>query len=134
MTDMITERTPGSSSRRTAFLTASLASLMAIAIAAPAEAQTTPAAPPPPATLPADTADTADNTAKDIVVTGSRITTGGFTAPTPTQTIGAVDIARNAVPPRSRAQPRNLRERRSARAPKPLTIPSTTASPKDEGK
>ncbi len=98
MTDMITERTPGSSGRRTAFLTASLASLMAIAIAAPAEAQTTPAAPPPPATLPADTADTADNTAKDIVVTGSRITTGGFTAPTPTQTIGAVDIARNAEP------------------------------------
>ena len=78
---------------RTTLLTASLASLIAVAIASPAAAQTAP--PPEPATLPADTAQTAE---QDIVVTGSRITTGGFNAPTPTQTIGAADIARNAEP------------------------------------
>jgi iron complex outermembrane receptor protein len=85
---------------RSALLGASLASLMAVAIASPALAQTAPAAQPPAppqATLPAET-PTAEADAQDIVVTGSRITTGGFTAPTPTQTIGAADIARNAEP------------------------------------
>ncbi|MEO9131665.1 MAG: TonB-dependent receptor [Sphingomonas sp.] len=34
----------------------------------------------------------------EIIVTGSRITVSGFTAPTPTQVIGAADLARNAEP------------------------------------
>ncbi|AOH86607.1 TonB-dependent receptor [Sphingomonas panacis] len=78
---------------RTTVLTASLAALIAVAIASPATAQTAP--PPEPATLPAEPPQAAE---QDIVVTGSRITTGGFNAPTPTQTIGAADIARNAEP------------------------------------
>ena len=36
--------------------------------------------------------------AQDIIVTGSRITTGGFTAPTPTTVIDASAIAANAQP------------------------------------
>ncbi|WP_339426700.1 TonB-dependent receptor plug domain-containing protein, partial [Pseudomonas proteolytica] len=70
---------------------------MAIAIAAPAEAQTTPAAPPPPATLPADTADTADNTAKDIVVTGSRIKQNPNDSALPLQVITVKELQRNSI-------------------------------------
>ncbi|MES3097814.1 TonB-dependent receptor plug domain-containing protein, partial [Sphingomonas aerolata] len=51
--------------------------------------QITPAASDPAAGEPAST---------DIVVTGSRITTGGFTAPTPTTVIDANAIAANAQP------------------------------------
>jgi outer membrane receptor protein involved in Fe transport len=49
-----------------------------------------------PAPAPAAGAD--QTTAADIVVTGSRITSPGFTAPTPTQAIDAVQIAQNAQP------------------------------------
>ncbi|TPG56411.1 TonB-dependent receptor plug domain-containing protein [Sphingomonas glacialis] len=104
MTDTIFERRPLFRRTRGTLLTASLASLIAVAIATPSLAQTAPAAQPPaPPTaqpLPSDTppAPQADAVGQDIVVTGSRITTGGFTAPTPTQSIGAADIARNAEP------------------------------------
>ncbi|WP_242183606.1 TonB-dependent receptor [Sphingomonas sp. CARO-RG-8B-R24-01] len=87
--------------RRVALLGASLASLMAVALAVPAAAQTAPTPAPDqstaaPAPLPSDApAAKADD---DIVVTGSRITASGFTAPTPTTVIGAADIARNAEP------------------------------------
>lgn len=39
-----------------------------------------------------------DTPAEDIVITGSRITTGGFTAPTPTTIIDSAAIAANAQP------------------------------------
>jgi outer membrane cobalamin receptor len=35
---------------------------------------------------------------KEIIVTGSRITTGGFTAPTPTTVVDAASITANAQP------------------------------------
>jgi outer membrane receptor protein involved in Fe transport len=63
---------------------------LAIAWTTGAQAQT----PAPPA-APADSDQT---TTADIVVTGSRITSPGFTAPTPTQAIDAVQIAQNAQP------------------------------------
>ena len=97
MAKIVSEDAPRTS--RAALLTASLASLIAVAIASPAAAQTAPDAPlAVQAPLPAESTPTATETTNDIVVTGSRITTGGFTAPTPTQTIGAADIARNAEP------------------------------------
>jgi outer membrane receptor protein involved in Fe transport len=102
MTDTIFERRPLLRRARDALLTGSLASLIAVAIATPALAQTAPADQPPleqaAPPLPADAPAEPEATGQDIVVTGSRITTGGFTAPTPTQTIGAADIARNAEP------------------------------------
>ncbi len=60
-----------------------------------AEAQAAPA----PAPAPGGAIEPpAEPTAQDIVVTGSRITTSGFTAPTPTTVIDAAAIAANAQP------------------------------------
>ena len=56
-----------------------------------------PASPPSAATVDAQEADDSASAA-DIVVTGSRITASGFSAPTPTQVIGAADINRLAQP------------------------------------
>ncbi len=105
--------------RRSALIAASGAA-MALALAMPAQAQTAPnaqtatpeATPPgalatPPSGLDPVTADsvaTADQSdptgepGSDIVVTGSRITSSGFNAPTPTQVIGAADLQRLAQP------------------------------------
>ena len=60
-----------------------------------AEAQAAPVPTPAPGGAPAPPAEP---TAQDIVVTGSRITTSGFTAPTPTTVIDAAAIAANAQP------------------------------------
>jgi iron complex outermembrane receptor protein len=114
--------------RRALMLAASLAPLLAVALAAPAAAQTAPAGPPAPggqpvlapgtavptttqtadpaapetltapATQQADQAAQTEQASRDIVVTGSRITSSGFNAPTPTQTLGAAQIAKNAEP------------------------------------
>ncbi|WP_367120048.1 TonB-dependent receptor plug domain-containing protein [Sphingomonas sp.] len=65
-------------------------------LSAPAFAQSAPAPAPAPATA-ADAAGGEDR-AQDIVVTGSRITTSGFQAPTPTSVIGADQLAANAQP------------------------------------
>ncbi len=82
--------------------------LPALAQLPPSEA---PAADASPATLPDTAPDTApatgtgqaegageDTLSRDIVVTGSRIATGGFTAPTPTTVVGEAQIAANAQP------------------------------------
>ncbi|MEC7932350.1 MAG: TonB-dependent receptor plug domain-containing protein, partial [Pseudomonadota bacterium] len=64
-----------------------------------AQAQTAPAAAPAQDVAPPqDAADTPPPSAADIVVTGSRITTSGFNAPTPTTVIGEEQIANNAQP------------------------------------
>ena len=103
----------GGTRHRKAALTTSVA-LFALAAATPAWAQATPAdqaAPAPSAAGPAartidpnasltqqaDAAQTPE-TGRDIVVTGSRIRSSGFSAPTPTQVLGAADIAKNAEP------------------------------------
>lgn len=86
-------------------LLASVGAALAIGIALPAEAQQIAANAASPVAgqqvaepaAPADQAD-APKTGEDIIVTGSRITVSGFTAPTPTQVIGAADLARNAEP------------------------------------
>ena len=89
---------------RRATLLAGAAALIAIAAATPAQAQTAaPQASPPVVSLPstqsAEPAAQPDDAAtKDIVVTGSRITASGFTAPTPTTVISTADIAKNAEP------------------------------------
>jgi len=79
-------------------------SVIAVAgLAAPAFAQTAPEA--APTTLPSNAdaqatpapASAAPENA-DVVITGSRITSSGFNAPTPTQVLGAADLARNAEP------------------------------------
>ena len=101
----------------------STAALALAAAAAPAFAQTAPAATTPlaaaqagaapggaPAAPTADPAAPASLTAptaaqeapaapgREVVVTGSRITSSGFNAPTPTQVLGAAEIAKNAEP------------------------------------
>jgi outer membrane receptor protein involved in Fe transport len=78
----------------------SLAVLATMALAGTAHAQTAPA---PQATEPppqVETAPEADAPAResDIVVTGTRILSSGFTAPTPTTVIGDEQIANNAQP------------------------------------
>lgn len=76
----------------------SLAALAAMLAAAPALAQTAPEAPAAqdaPAAVP-ETADTQDT--GEIIVTGTRILSSGFTAPTPTTVIGEEELARNAQP------------------------------------
>jgi len=70
---------------RRALLSVSLFTLTAVLASAPAAAQTA-----------APTAPAADN--GEVVITGSRIKSSGFTAPTPTQVFGSADIARNAEP------------------------------------
>jgi outer membrane receptor protein involved in Fe transport len=90
--------------RRVALLRASLAPLMALAIAMPAvaAAQEAPAAEPaqaePAATLPATPEQDTAPAAGDIIVTGSRIQSSGFTAPTPTTVIGTEQLQQNAQP------------------------------------
>lgn len=78
----------------------SLAVLATMALASTAHAQTAPApqaVEPPPQV---ETAPEADVPAResDIVVTGTRIMSSGFTAPTPTTVIGEEQIANNAQP------------------------------------
>ena len=81
-----------SSFRSRALLSASAIGL--IAFSAPAFAQTAPAA------TPAVTAGQGTTAPEggEVIVTGSRIRSTGFTAPTPTQILGAADLARNAEP------------------------------------
>jgi len=94
----------------------SMAVLATALLCAPAIAQTVPPATPAPATtatpapteapaatpqsLPADAADAERSpaSASDIVVTGTRITSSGFNAPTPTTVIGEEQILKNAQP------------------------------------
>ncbi|WP_293972849.1 TonB-dependent siderophore receptor [Sphingomonas sp.] len=84
----------GSTHRRRLHAVSGMALSMAL-LAMPAHAQT--AAPAAPATQPAAEPPTAA-VAAEIVVTGSRITSSGFSAPTPTQVIGAADIAKLSQP------------------------------------
>ncbi|NYT41938.1 TonB-dependent receptor [Sphingomonas sp. R-74633] len=75
----------------------SLAALAAVLAAAPAAAQTAPA--PVAQEVPADQSDAdADKQDGQIIVTGTRILSSGFTAPTPTTVIGEEQIANNAQP------------------------------------
>ncbi|MEH3108210.1 MAG: TonB-dependent receptor [Sphingomonas fennica] len=71
-------------------MSASALALAAGTIGAAAAAQTTPAttsAPPP-----------AEATTEEVVVTGSRLASSGFTAPTPVTVVGEQEIARQAAP------------------------------------
>ena len=78
---------------RRALLSASALSL--VSLGTPAFAQTGATAAPTIATPPSSPAgvDTGE-----VIVTGSRIKSSGFNAPTPTQVLGAADLARNAEP------------------------------------
>jgi iron complex outermembrane receptor protein len=49
-------------------------------------------------TAPAPPAEPSATALTEIVVTGSRIRSTGFTAPTPTQALGQADLERNAEP------------------------------------
>ncbi|WP_343525394.1 TonB-dependent receptor [Sphingomonas sp.] len=96
--------------RQDSIAAASLAVLAICLASTPAWAQTTPAPAQTPVepgqatpvegqgSLPPGTEDDGGATTRDIIVTGSRITTGGFTAPTPTTVIGEEQIAANAQP------------------------------------
>jgi outer membrane receptor protein involved in Fe transport len=76
----------------------SLAAVATMALAGMAQAQNV-SAPQAQSIAPQDQADdAAAPRAADIVVTGSRITTSGFNAPTPTTVIGEEQIANNAQP------------------------------------
>jgi iron complex outermembrane receptor protein len=75
--------------RREAFASAAAAALLASLIAAPALAQTV---------VPAPAATPEAAAVSEIVVTGTRIQTTGFTAPTPTSVIGEAQIQNNAQP------------------------------------
>lgn len=81
----------GSARRGTAFLSALLASSAFVAIAGvePARAQEAEAASP---------ADNSASALSEVVVTGTRIRSTGFTAPTPTQVLGQADLERAAQP------------------------------------
>ncbi len=81
----------GGARRGTAFLSALLASSAFVAIAGGglAKAQEAQAAPP---------ADSPANALSEVVVTGTRIRSTGFTAPTPTQVLGQADLERAAQP------------------------------------
>ncbi|MGK6357053.1 TonB-dependent receptor plug domain-containing protein [Sphingomonas sp. DT-207] len=77
---------------------ASLTALAAMALANAAHAQTAPVPQEePPATVLA-TSEMTEEQEGEIVVTGSRIVTSGFNAPTPTTTIGEEQIAASAQP------------------------------------
>lgn len=56
------------------------------------------AAPAAPSQISAPAPEPAAQTVHELVVTGSRITSRGYRAPTPTQSIGAADISNNAEP------------------------------------
>jgi len=85
--------------RRRALLSASVGALAILALAAPAGAQTAPAdTATPPASAPIQAAAPGAADTGEVIVTGSRIRSSGFNAPTPTQVLGAADIARNAEP------------------------------------
>ncbi|HUD91089.1 TonB-dependent receptor plug domain-containing protein [Sphingobium sp.] len=73
----------------------SIAAMASVALAGAAQAQSEPA--PAAQTIAPQDTDEAPRAA-DIVVTGSRITTSGFNAPTPTTVIGEEQIANNAQP------------------------------------
>jgi outer membrane receptor protein involved in Fe transport len=73
-------------------------SLAVMALASIAQAQTTPASQTQAAAPQTETTGQAPTDNADIVVTGSRITTSGFNAPTPTTVIGEEQIASNAQP------------------------------------
>src|SRR5258705_9027962 len=66
----------------------------------PTHAQTAAAtcASPPPTGSPAASSDAEPSDAATIVVTGTRITSRGFTAPTPTTIVTSEDIAKTAQP------------------------------------
>ncbi len=90
-------------SSRRARLLASVGAALAIGIALPAQAQQLPAKAAAPTGIqqtidPAAPLDQAAQPCADIIVTGSRITVSGFTAPTPTQVVSAADLTRNAEP------------------------------------
>ncbi|WP_375197333.1 TonB-dependent receptor plug domain-containing protein [Sphingobium sp.] len=76
-------------SMRARFVTASLTALSACLVTAPSFAQQA-------GNTPQETGQRSSNA--DIVVTGSRITSSGFNAPTPTTVIGEQQIASNAQP------------------------------------
>jgi iron complex outermembrane receptor protein len=76
---------------------ASAAALM-MSLATPAVAQTAPAEAPAPAPLTQADAPAAQTDTRDIIVTGTRIQSNGYTAPTPTTMITAADIQNNAQP------------------------------------
>ncbi|WP_241127822.1 TonB-dependent receptor plug domain-containing protein [Novosphingobium terrae] len=70
--------------------------LIALMLATPALAQNTDAPPVQAPDTPAPAA--APSSPADIIVTGSRITSSGFSAPTPTQVLSSAAIAKNAQP------------------------------------
>ena len=76
----------------------SLAAMASMALAGLAQAQDAAASPSPTAVPQAQTEDAGAPRSADIVVTGSRITTSGFNAPTPTTVIGEEQIINNAQP------------------------------------
>ena len=76
----------------------SLAAMASMALAGLAQAQDAAASPSPTAVPQAQTEDAGGPRSADIVVTGSRITTSGFNAPTPTTVIGEEQIINNAQP------------------------------------
>ncbi|WP_443030352.1 TonB-dependent receptor plug domain-containing protein [Sphingomonas sp. ZT3P38] len=76
----------------------SLAALAAALAFAPASAQTAPAARDTVAPAPLQSTPPAETPERDIIVTGSRIMSSGFNAPTPTTMIGEEQIANNAQP------------------------------------
>ncbi len=83
-------------------LGASLVALVAVSLAgaqqAQAQEQTPQQTPEPAAVAEAPAEPASDRQAAEIVVTGSRITTSGFNAPTPTTVIGQEQINANAQP------------------------------------
>src|SRR4051812_21372281 len=84
-----------SSVRLRARVSASAGALIMFMLATPAFAQQATAA----GAAPSIQSDgNAAAPAAEIVVTGSRIRSSGFAAPTPTQVLGAADLARNAEP------------------------------------
>lgn len=84
---------PASGMKRRAMLLASATMVAGLSLAAPAHAQDMAAPSITGAPQPQQEAKP-----EQIVVTGSRITSSGFAAPTPTQVLGAAAIAKNAQP------------------------------------
>lgn len=84
--------------RRRVSLAVSGTALSIALLSAPAMAQSVDPAAPTVATTPTTAAAEGPAQIADIVVTGSRITSSGFAAPTPTQVIGAADIAKLSQP------------------------------------